>query len=207
MSSNHTSRDDLGILLPNGCRLVHGQGTNTKSPFSNIPVVMNELDRGGSKSYRGQFGFILFDETVRLPRHIHIETCHHKPGQKPILVTERIMVLDGVAMVELNGSVYVIPPGSAVIISPGVPHTWTACPPGVKLPDGSSSEGKFCMVYEYEEQTGFFPTKRIDSIESVDEYEEYDGDLEEIRFPLMRKQDVVERAKLVWNLETIALQL
>lgn len=117
------------------------------------------------------------------------------------------MVLDGVAMVELNGSVYVIPPGSAVIISPGVPHTWTACPPGVKLPDGSSSEGKFCMVYEYEEQTGFFPTKSIDSIESVDEYEEYDGDLEEIRFPLMRKQDVAERAKLVWNLETIALQL
>lgn len=204
MSSDNTNRELLGVLLPNGCRIAHGQGTNTKSPFSNIPVVMNELDRGGGKLYRGQFGFIMFDETVRLPRHIHISTCHYKSDQK-LLVTERILVLDGVALVELNGRVYVIPPGSAVTINPGVPHTWTACPAGVKLPDGSSAEGKFCMVYEYEEQTGFFATKSTKTISSVDEYEEYEGDLEDIRFPLMRKQDVVETACLIWNREVIRL--
>jgi hypothetical protein len=195
----------LGVLLPNGCRVAHGHGTNIKRPFSNIPVVMHELDGGGfpgqSRSYCGQFGFIPFDEFLRLPRHVHIGTSH-QPG-KNALVTERILVFNGVAMVELNGNVYVIAPGSLVTISPGVPHTWTACPPGVKLPNGEVSDGKFFMVYEYEEPTGFFATKTTKTLGSVDEYETYEGDLEDIRFPEMTKEEIVEKASFIWNRDVL----
>lgn len=97
-------------------------------------------------------------------------------ASKQKLVDERILVLNGVGLVEIAGKVYVgmfIVSGSAVIftaravvddlarvltghyiVAPGtlvdaiggVPHTWTACPPGVKLPDGSVSKGTFTMV-------------------------------------------------------------
>ncbi|RFU23849.1 hypothetical protein B7463_g12488, partial [Scytalidium lignicola] len=193
------------LRLPNGCHVAHGSGTNVKKPFSNIPVVMHELDAGGlpreSRSYCGQLGFIMFDETLRLPRHVHIGTSR----QPSALVTERIIVLGGVALVELNGSVYVIAPGSLVTISPGVPHTWAVCPAGFSLPDGEISDGKFLMVYEYEEPTGFFPTKGTKTLQSVNEYERYGGDLEDIRFPKMTKEEVVERAKLIWNQEVLTL--
>jgi hypothetical protein len=196
---------ELGLLLPNGCRIAHGQGTNVRKPFLDIPVVMHELDIGSipakGTSYRGQFGFIQFDETLRLPRHVHIGTSD-EPAE---LVTERILVLQGVAMVELNGRVYVIAPGSLVTISPGVPHTWTACPAGVSLPDGEISDGRFFMVYEYEEPTGFFPTRSIKSLRSVAEYEKFEGDLENIRFPQMKKEDVIEKASLVWNRDVLGL--
>ena len=198
----------LGVLLPNGCRVAHGQGTNVKRPFSDIPVVMHELDGGGfpgqSRAYCGQFGFIPFDASLRLPRHVHIGISHQPPGEN-VLVTERILVLQGVAMVELNGDVYVIAPGSLVTIGPGVPHTWTACPPGVKLPDGEVSDGSFFMVYEYEEPTGFFPTQTTKSLGGVDEYESYGGDLEDIRFPEMTKEEVVEKASFIWNHDVLKL--
>ena len=61
-------------------------------------------------------------------------------------VAERILVLNGVGMMELNGEMYVVAPGSLVEIAPGVPHTWTACPPGVTLPDHTASDGRFLMI-------------------------------------------------------------
>lgn len=193
----------LGFSLANGCRITHGQGANVKKPFSNIPVEMHELDAGDApgtgKAYCGQVGFIPFDESLRLPRHVHVGILRDEG--KNIFVAERILVLNGVALVELCGKVYVVAPGTLVTIGPGVPHTWTACPPGVKLPDGESSDGKFLMVYEYEEPTGFFPTATTETMNSVDEYQKFEYNLEDIRFPKLTRDEIVETAAFVWDRE------
>lgn len=110
-------------------------------------------------------------------------------------------------MVEVCGKIYVVGPGSLVDAVGGVPHTWSACPAGVKLPDGTVSTGKFTMVFEYEDETKFFPTESIEVIHDVADYEEYTGDLEKIRFPKLTKEDVVERAEVVWNKEIKRVEL
>ena len=53
------------------------------------------------------------------------------------MLPERILVLNGVGVTELCGEYFIIAPGTLVDIPPGVPHTWNACPAGVKLPDGT----------------------------------------------------------------------
>ena len=108
-------------------------------------------------------------------------------------------------MVELNGLVYVIPPGTLVTIAPGVPHTWTACPAGVKLPDAQLSQGEFLMVYEYEAPTGFFPTDAVESLKSVENYKEFTGNLDDIRFPELTAADVVKECKLAWGKDLLTL--
>jgi hypothetical protein len=117
-------------------------------------------------------------------------------------VAERILVLNGVALTELAGEVYVAAPGTMVEIEPGIPHTWTACPPGVGLPDGIVSDGRFLMVYEYSGQTGFYPTRSTKAISSTAEYERYDGDLEAIRFPNLDADEVIATGTLIWNNQT-----
>jgi len=221
----------FGITLPNGCQIVHGAGSNVKRPFADMPLLeMHELDPGTESAsgtparevldgadaaaprlaqvFHGQLGFIPFTTSIRLPRHVHIATspATSSLGKDQDLVTERILVLDGVALVQLNGLTYVIPPGSLVTIGPGVPHTWTACPPHVKMPDGEVSQGRFLMVYEYEQSTGFFPTDGVDTLRSAREYVEYKGDLDRIRFPAMTAADVVREGKLVWGREVMSLE-
>ncbi|KAH8692357.1 hypothetical protein BGW36DRAFT_438405 [Talaromyces proteolyticus] len=208
----------LGITLENGCNIVHGRAANLKRPFSDIPVEMHELNDGKHTSaanskistiFSGQFGFISFDTSTRLPRHVHISlssTSQNERYPKQTLVTERILVLDGVALVELNGTVYIVAPGSLVTIAPGVPHTWTACPAGVTLPDGEISQGTFLMVYEYEKYTGFFPTCQLRTLESVDEYVHFDGNLDTIKFPWLTKDEVVARGQLFWEKEVMKLE-
>lgn len=121
-------------------------------------------------------------------------------ASKDKFLDERIMVLHGVGMVELAGDYYVVGSGSLVECKGGVPHTWTACPAGVRMPDGSVSEGGFTMVYEYEEETSFFPTGRKEVCREVTEYEAWEGELEEIRFPEMSKEEAVGRCKgVVWD--------
>lgn len=61
------------------------------------------------------------------------------------------------------------------------------------------------MVHEYEELTWFFPTKVTKILQSVDEYEKYYGDLEDIRFSKITKEEVLEQAKLIWNKEIVSL--
>ncbi|KAF4991687.1 hypothetical protein FGRMN_7660 [Fusarium graminum] len=127
--------------------------------------------------FRGQSGFIEFDTSVRLPRHVHILSIR-EGGVSDTLIHERIFVIGGVALVELGGEIYVIPPQTLVTIAPGVPHTWIACPKGVKVSKNTGSheteqvisQGKFMMLYEYEEITGFFPTKQTDTLKSVGDY-------------------------------------
>ena len=197
MTTRNTER--TGFVLPNGCKAVHGTSADIKEPFAFTTLSMHELDTGGGHAYHGQFGFIPFRDDFRLPRHIHIE---ERDGQDPQLVAERILVLNGVALTELAGEIYVAAPGTMVEIEPGIPHTWTACPPGVVLPDGIVSEGQFLMVYEYSGQTGFYPTRSTKPISSTAEYERYAGDLEAIRFPGLSASEVIATGTLIWNSQT-----
>ncbi|KIW64570.1 hypothetical protein PV04_09495 [Phialophora macrospora] len=213
-----------GIALPNGCMIVHGEGANIKHPFRDVPVEMHELDSGGNpkRTFAGQFGFIEFTTEFRLPRHVHIAPPSESPDAERKFVSERIVVLNGVALVELNGEIYVIPPKSLVTIAPGVPHTWTACPAGVVMPslqksglnstsetaatpdaeeeeaEGVTSTGKFLMLYEYEEPTAFFPTAQTKTLSKVDEYERCD-ELESIRIPKLSDVDVQDWCWFVWG--------
>lgn len=187
---------EAGLLLSNNCRFTHGSGANIKRPFPDIDLAMHELDAGDdARSFCGQFGFIPFTDELRLPRHVHISDT----ASAPKLLAERILVLNGVALTELNGDVFLVAPGTLVDIAAGVPHTWTACPAGVSLPDGTTSDGRFLMIYEYGERTGFFPCATTHPLATVTEYEPYEGDLQAIRFPWMTPQEVAERARLVWN--------
>ncbi|OAL37640.1 hypothetical protein AYO20_03147 [Fonsecaea nubica] len=225
MSTPHS----YGISLPNGCTIVHGQGANIKHPFRDIPVEMHELDPGGSggqRAFSGQLGFIEFTTDFRLPRHVHISSSSSSSFSPPStstdtdthpetaqtetqtqkFIAERIVVLNGVALVELNGTIYVIPPKTLVTIAPGVPHTWTACPAGVSVPVSRGagaaakvdSDGTFLMLYEYEEPTAFFPTRQTRTLGSVDEYERCD-DLEAIRIPRLSADEVLRRCSFVWD--------
>ena len=210
----------MGLRLKNGCMIAHGKGTNVKQPFANIPnLVMHELSQGSiqetpvsannptpAASFRGQLGLIQFTTEHRLPQHVHIGDDPTTPGRR-MLVTERILVLNGAALVQLNGAVYIIPPASLVSIAPGVPHTWTACPSGLMMPDGTISDGAFLMVYEYETQTGFFPIEQTQTLSNVAEYKEYTGDLESIRFPLLTAQDAFTRGTLIWDTELQKVEL
>ncbi|KAJ9602756.1 hypothetical protein H2200_012536 [Cladophialophora chaetospira] len=195
-----SSSHEYGITLPNGCTIVHGDGANIKHPFTDIPVEMHELDPGGNPgmSFAGQLGFIEFSTEFRLPRHVHIAPPTADVSEQKF-VSERIVVLNGFALVELNGEIYMIPPKSLVTIAPGVPHTWTACPAGVSFPipegqaespeDTVKSTGTFLMLYEYEEPTAFFPTAQTTTLTKVEDYERCD-DLDGIRIPKLSAVDV-----------------
>ncbi|EMC96515.1 hypothetical protein BAUCODRAFT_477768 [Baudoinia panamericana UAMH 10762] len=187
--------DEVGILLSNGCRITHGRGANVKSPFPKMMpgLVMHELSPSNTQGFKGQLGFIEFDTEMRLPRHIHIDPSKQR------LVDERIMVLHGVGRVELTGEIFAVAPGSLVDAVGGVPHTWTACPAGVRLSNGTVSTGTFTMVYEYEEPTSFFPTVSTERISHVSQYQAYSGDLEEIRFPRLSAEQVVAKARTILN--------
>ena len=186
-----------GLTFDNGCRITHGQGCNIKQPFPDMMpnLTMYELTPSNKVGFKGQLGFIEFDTSIRLPRHIHMTES------KDRFLDERIMVLHGTGIVEIAGAYWVIAPGSLVDAVGGVPHTWSACPAGVKLPDGTVSDGRFTMVYEYEEETSFFPTRQTEVFKTPGEYEAYEGDLDSIRFPAMRKEDVVQNAKIVFDRE------
>ncbi|RYC30168.1 hypothetical protein D3273_20035 [Lichenibacterium minor] len=190
-----------GFLLPNGCRITHGSGATIKTPFSTIPLTMHELYPGGTLPYpstqRGQLGFIPFDHKLRLPRHVHVTMAERDEDRR--LLAERILVTGGVGLVELNGRVYVIPHGTLVDIPEGVPHTWTACPPGVALPDGTETTGRFLMVYDYAEPTSFFPIQGTTTLKSMADYIRYDGPLEAICFPELTPERVRDEASFVWN--------
>lgn len=187
------------MSLAHGCRITHGEGANIKKPFQDIDLSMHELSPSNAKGFSGPLGFIEFTEEYRLPRHIHMS------NDKERLVDERILILNGVALVELAGQIYAVAPGSLVETVGGVPHTFTACPQGIKLPDGTVSSGKFTMVYEYEEPTSFFPTVSTEVVKKVSEYQPFDGPLDEIRFPKLTVQEVVDKGQVVFGREVKAL--
>lgn len=120
------------------------------------------------------------------------------------MLAERILVTGGVGLVELNGDIFVIPQGTLVDIPAGVPHTWTACPPGGALPDGAEARGQFLMVYDYAEPTTFFPIQGTDTLATMADYVSYDGPLDDICFPTLDAEQVKHRATTVWNERLLA---
>lgn len=194
-----------GFLLPNGCRITHGTGAAIKTPFADIPLTMHELSPGAVLSkpsaQRGQLGFIPFNYRLRLPRHVHVTLAERDEDKR--LLAERILVTGGVGLVELNGDIFVIPHGALVDIPEGVPHTWSACPPGVELPDGSKASGEFLMVYDYAETTTFYPMKDTKTLTSFADYIRYDDDVTAICFPELTATQVMKEAAFIWNKELI----
>lgn len=205
-SNSNSNNNDVGLSFPNGCRITHGAGATIKHPFPSLmpDLTMHELSPSNAKGFKGQLGFIEFTPSIRLPRHIHMTPDRTR------LLDERILVLHGVGMVEIAGEIWVTAAGTLADLVGGVPHTWTACPAGVRLADGSVSEGRFTMVYEYEEPTSFFPTASTEVVRDVGEYVAWDGEgkgHEEIRFPQLSKDEVVERARCVVDKEVCKLTL
>lgn len=172
-----------------------------KKPFADVDVTMHNFSLKNAQAFSGQLGYMEFTSEVRLPRHIHMDL------QKQAFIDERILVLHGVGLVEIEGEYFVVAPGSLVDAIGGVPHTWTACPSGVSLPDGTISNGTFTMVYEYEDTTTFFPTTSTKAIKDVSDYEEFRGSLDEIRMPKFSAREVVETATVVINKERLKLRL
>jgi hypothetical protein len=168
-----SKKSEIGFLLPNGSRIVHGEGSVIKNAFPaemNIPGQLQILHPGHRKdasvpSFNGMFGCLPFDTNTRMPRHVHM-TEPAVEGEDRRYVVENILVLNGVAIAELGGEIYVVPPKTLISIGSGVPHTWTACPPGLDLqklglsPDEQIvSDGQFLAVFQYDSPTAFFPTK------------------------------------------------
>ena len=192
---------DNGLLLPNGCRITHGPGANIKKPFADMNLTMHELSPSSPIPFNGQLGFIEFDVSIRLPRHIHMSLS------KDRLVAEGILVLNGVGLVELAGEYYVVAPGSLVDAKGGVPHAWTACPAGVRLPDGMVSQGRFTMVYLYEDTTTFFPTESMEIISRPEDYQPFLGqDFEPIRIPALSVEKVIQLATVVIGKERLKIE-
>ncbi|KPM46316.1 hypothetical protein AK830_g136 [Neonectria ditissima] len=170
---------NYGFTLDNGTCIVHGEGVNVKSSFPpelDIPGVMHVFNVGNASdpttpAFKGSFGVLPFDVATRMPRHVHLST---EPTGKRLLV-EKVLVMNGVALVELAGDIYVIPPMTLVIIAAGVPHTWTACPPGLNmqrvlgLEEEVVSEGHFIAVYEHEDDTAFCPTAQVTPLRHADD--------------------------------------
>ena len=183
-----------GLVLPNGCRVIHGTGATIKRPLPGVDLEMHELHPGGGPAFNGQLGFIAFRSDYRLPRHIHMSELE---GGRRRLLPERILALNGVALVELCGEVLVVAPGTLVDIPPGVPHTWTACPAGVRLPDGTRSDGTFLMIYDYAEPTGFFTTAATTTLADPADYVGTPDGAEPVTFPDLAAEDVVARCACV----------
>lgn len=99
------------------------------------------------------------------------------------------------------------PPRTLVLIGAGVPHTWTACPPGIDFgalgfstEEKVASKGKFVAVFEYEAPTSFFPSAQTNTLATEEEYVRCD-DLHAIRIPAMTAEEIQRQAWFVWGKE------
>lgn len=201
---------EYGVYLDNGTQIIHGSGAQTRSAFPpelNIPGDLQTFNVGHRRdprtpSFCGPTGCLPFTTENRMPRHVHMTTNTDSENQRYIV--EKIMVLNGVALAELAGKIYVIPPMTLVLIGPGVPHAWVACPPGLDLKqlDVSDvdmvSDGQFTAFFEYEEPTAFFPTAQTQKLEQAGDYVKCE-DLQSIRFPEMGLDEIIEKAWFVWG--------
>ncbi|OGM49491.1 hypothetical protein ABOM_001729 [Aspergillus bombycis] len=203
----------VGFQLPNGTRIVHGTGALTRDAFPpdmGIPGQLQTFSGGHANDpstpcFCGPQGLLPFNTNTRMPRHVHLAPDLAGKGHR--YVVEKIMVMEGVAVAELGGEFYVIPPYTLVLIGAGVPHAWTACPPGIDFgalgfPTGENivSTGKFVAVFEYEAPTPFFPTAQTNTLTREEEYVRHD-DLHSIRIPGMTAEELQEQAWFVWGKE------
>lgn len=202
---------EYGFTLSNGVHIVHGEGSLGKDAFPpeiNIPGRLYEFSPGhavdaATPAFCGAQGCYEFDVDTRMPRHVHL-SCPELGEQRFVL--ENIFVPYGVGLAEFGGELFVIPPKTLILIKAGVPHTWTACPPGLNvtkalgLTDGEEiiSDGKFMAVYEYEAPTGFFPTAQTNALHKASEYVRCE-DLHSIRIPKLGVDEVLQKASIVWG--------
>lgn len=91
-------------------------------------------------------------------------------------VVEKIIVLNGVAVVGLAGEIYVLPPKTMATIGRDVPHSWVAAPAGVDLQalgvadEPVVSDGQSLADFECEVPAIFFPTAATEVLGGGDEY-------------------------------------
>jgi len=202
---------DYGFTLPDGTKVMHGKGVMVKDaypPELNIPGQLQIYSPGHkadstTPTFCGPHGVFEFDVNLRMPRHVHMSPKASGDGNRYIV--EKILVLNGVALAELSGQIYVVPPNTMVLIGPGVPHTWTACPPGLDLQaigvstdEKIVSEGKFTAVFEYEEPTAFFPTAQTNVLREESDYEKCD-DLQGIKIPAFTLEQLKKDARFIWG--------
>ena len=201
---------EYGFLLENGTRIVHGEGSllrNAFPPEMNLPGKMQMFAPGNSgdasyPGFRGPSGLFEFDTSCRMPRHVHMAAKDESSEME--YVVEKIIVLNGVAVAELEGGLYVIPPKTMVTIARGVPHTWVAASPGLNLQllgvsdEEIVSDGQFLAVYEYEKTSAFFPTKQTHTLLEESDYVKCD-DLHSIRIPEMSVDYLKKEAFFVWG--------
>jgi hypothetical protein len=127
-----------------------------------------------------------------------------KDGSGMRYVVEKIIVLNLVAIAELAGEIYVVPPKTMVTISPVVPHSWVAAPAGLDLQAvGVADEpvvfdGQFLAVLGYEAPTAFFPTAAMDTLGGDDEHVRCEH-LKGIRIPPMNVQFLKEKTWSIWD--------
>lgn len=194
-------RDQYGMVLNGCCNVVHGTAAKIKQPFPHFDLKMHELSPGSATAFSGQFGIIPFCTEYRMPRHVHVGT-DPKTGKRALL-PERILVMNGAGIVEILGDYFVVASGCLLDIGAGVPHSWTACPEGLDLPDGTRTTGRFDMVYSYEVPTDFYPVMGTGLISSIDDCEPYEGPVEDVFFPRLAVDDVKKTARLVWNAQLL----
>lgn len=201
---------EFGFTLANGTRIVHGEGSLIKpaySPELGLPGILQVLSPGhGSDSccvsFSGPNGLFQFDTTCRMPRHVHMSPRADGPGLR--YVVEKLIILNGIAVAEIEGEIYVIPPGCMVTIAHGVPHAWVAASEGLDLQalgvadESLVSDGRFLAVYEYEEPTGFYPTAQTKTLVNEEEYVQCD-DLHSIRIADMDVEYLKKNAWFVWG--------
>jgi hypothetical protein len=217
-TSNMASDHEYGFYLENGTQIVHGGGALHRSAFppeANVPGQLCILSPGHTADSRtprfsGPQGLFHFTTKNRMPRHVHLAPSSGTGDDKRYVV-EKIVTLNGVALAELGDQIYVIPPNTLVLIGPGVPHSWVACPPGLDLLELGVSEerivsdGQFLAVFEYEEPTGFFPTAQKETLRSEGDYTRCE-DLQSIRFPVMSLEEIRGTAKFVWGRSSASLR-
>jgi hypothetical protein len=210
ISIRMSPKESLGILLPNGTRFSHGTGSIIKPAFppeTNLPGQMQLFTLGHSTdascpSFCGTNGLLQFDTTCRMPRHVHMSPINGGPEMG--YVVEKIIVLNGIAVAELGGEMYVVPPKTMVLIGRGVPHAWVAAPKGLDLSElGVAdekviSDGQFLAVFEYDKPTSFFPTRQTNVLRDGEEYVKCE-DLHSIRIPEMDIEYLKKSAYFVWN--------
>ena len=202
---------EYGFVLPDGSKIIHGDGVMVKDaypPELNIPGQLQVFSPGGkadaqTPSFCGPHGIFAFDVNLRMPRHVHMSPTASGNGKRYIV--EKIMVMNGVALAELSGEIYVVPPNTMVLIGPGVPHTWTACPPGLDLQaigvsgdEKIVSDGHFLAVFEYEEPTAFFPTSQTNVLKEESDYVKCD-DLHGIQIPAFTLEQLTKEAWFIWG--------
>lgn len=119
-------------------------------------------------------------------------------------VVEKLIILNGIVVAKIEGEIYVIPPKCMVTIAHGAPHAWVVAPKGLDLQalgvaDKSLvSDGRFLVVYEYEEPTGFYPTAQTKILMNEEEYVQCD-DLHSIRIADMDVECLKKNAWFVWG--------